>query len=61
MYSDENLICADCSRMFAFTTSEKELFAQKGFTNKPGRCPDCRAARKASGRSGPSPGYRSPR
>ncbi|MDP2660147.1 MAG: zinc-ribbon domain containing protein, partial [Dehalococcoidia bacterium] len=31
---------------FAFTASEQEFFAQKGYTNEPGRCPDCRAARK---------------
>ena len=47
MYRDESLNCTDCSRPFAFTASEQEFFAAKGFTNKPNRCPDCRAARKA--------------
>lgn len=49
MYTDETLSCLDCGRSFTFTASEKEFFAAKGFTNKPGRCGDCRAARKASG------------
>jgi CxxC-x17-CxxC domain-containing protein len=52
MYSDETLNCTDCNRPFTFTTGEQEFFAQKGFTNKPNRCPDCRAARKASGVGG---------
>ncbi len=47
MYRDETLGCVDCGRQFAFTTGEQEFFAMKGFTNKPSRCPDCRAVRKA--------------
>ncbi len=49
MYQDQNLNCVDCGRTFPFTVSEQEFFASKGFTNKPSRCGDCRAARKASG------------
>ena len=44
---DKTLTCRDCGRQFVFTASEQEFFAQKGFTNDPGRCPECRAARKA--------------
>lgn len=47
MYTDETLTCVDCNAPFTFTASEQEFYAQKGFTNKPSRCPDCRAARKA--------------
>jgi CxxC-x17-CxxC domain-containing protein len=56
MYQDETLSCVDCGRSFPFTANEQEFFASKGFTNKPSRCGDCRAARKAAGggRSGPS-------
>ena len=49
MYSEETLNCVDCSRTFPFTASEQQFYASKGFTNKPSRCADCRAARKASG------------
>ena len=51
MYTDEMLTCVDCGQQFAFTAGEQEFYAMKGFTNKPSRCTDCRAARKA-GRSG---------
>lgn len=50
MYTTEMLTCIDCGRQFAFTAGEQEFYAMKGFTNKPNRCGDCRAARKA-GRS----------
>jgi CxxC-x17-CxxC domain-containing protein len=50
MYTDEMLTCVDCGAQFPFTAGEQEFFAMKGFTNKPSRCTDCRAARKA-GRS----------
>ena len=49
MYQDEYLNCVDCSRQFVFSAGEQEFFAMKGFANKPNRCPDCRAARKAAG------------
>ncbi len=54
---DKVLTCRDCGREFIFPVSEQEFFAQKGFTNDPGRCPDCRAARKAAngGSRGASP------
>lgn len=58
MYQDETLSCVDCNRSFTFTTGEQEFYAMKGFTNKPNRCTDCRAARKA-GRSGGAGGGRS--
>lgn len=56
MYTDENLTCVDCGRGFQFTANEQEFFASKGFTNKPTRCGDCRAARKAAGGRGQSRG-----
>jgi CxxC-x17-CxxC domain-containing protein len=46
MTQDKTLSCRDCGAQFVFTASEQDFFAQKGFTNEPGRCPDCRAARK---------------
>jgi CxxC-x17-CxxC domain-containing protein len=47
LYVDETLTCTDCNTPFLFGAGEQEFFASKGFTNKPNRCPDCRAARKA--------------
>jgi len=48
-YTDKTLTCRDCSSEFTFTAGEQEFHAQRGFTNTPGRCPACRAARKSSG------------
>jgi|SRR5579872_249859 len=63
MYKDETLTCVDCARPFVFTSGEQQFFAQKGFTNKPSRCPDCRAARKSQREGGgyASSGSRAPR
>jgi CxxC-x17-CxxC domain-containing protein len=54
MYQDKVLVCKECGKEFTFTAGEQEFFAMKGFTNEPGRCPECRAARKQqnSNRSG---------
>lgn len=52
MYNDKSLSCKDCGCEFAFTASEQEFYAEKGFTNEPGRCPECRAARKQQNRGG---------
>ncbi|HLW36831.1 MAG TPA: zinc-ribbon domain containing protein [Candidatus Eremiobacteraceae bacterium] len=52
MYSDQLLTCVDCGAQFTFTAGEQEFYAQKGFQNKPNRCPDCRQARKANRASG---------
>lgn len=49
MYTDEILTCRDCGRSFTFTAGQQEFFASKGFSNKPGRCDDCRAAHRAGG------------
>ena len=47
MYTDETLSCVDCNSQFIFSSGEQQFFASKGFQNKPNRCPECRAARKA--------------
>jgi CxxC-x17-CxxC domain-containing protein len=57
-YADKTLTCRDCGQAFVFTMGEQEFHASRGFTNEPGRCPDCRAARKAE-RGGGSGGYSS--
>jgi CxxC-x17-CxxC domain-containing protein len=57
-YSDRTLTCVECKQPFVFTSGEQEFHAEKGFTNEPGRCPACRAARKeAGGRSGGGGGF----
>ena len=48
MYQDETLVCRDCGNEFVFSASEQAFFAEKGFQNKPSRCPECRAAKRAA-------------
>ena len=47
MFQDETLTCRDCGREFIFSASEQAFFEEKGFQNKPTRCPECRRARRA--------------
>ena len=49
--ADKTLTCRDCGTQFTFTEGEQDFYAQKGYT-EPGRCPDCRAAKKASRNDG---------
>jgi len=56
MSQDKTLNCKDCGSDFVFTASEQDFYAEKGFANEPGRCPECRAARKAQNR-GNNRGY----
>lgn len=48
-YEDKTMACRDCGQQFTFTAGEQEFYNQKGFTNSPSRCPDCRSQRKSSG------------
>jgi CxxC-x17-CxxC domain-containing protein len=52
VFQDKTLTCRDCGREFAFTSGEQEFYQSRGLTNEPGRCPECRAARKSSGGGG---------
>jgi DNA-directed RNA polymerase subunit RPC12/RpoP len=44
---DKTIKCKDCEQEFVFTVKEQEFYKEKGFTNDPVRCPDCRKKRKA--------------
>lgn len=48
-YQDQTLTCRDCGKPFVFTIRDQEFFAEKGFTNPPTRCRDCRNLRKKEG------------
>lgn len=52
MIEDKTLVCRECGNEFAFTASEQEFYAEKGFQNEPGRCPECRANRRSTGGGG---------
>ena len=44
--ADKTLNCKDCGAEFVFTEGEQAFYAEKGLTNEPVRCPDCRRSRK---------------
>ena len=54
MFQDKTLKCRECGNEFVFTASEQQFYADKGFQNEPGRCPACRAARRAAQNGGVS-------
>jgi CxxC-x17-CxxC domain-containing protein len=47
-YADKILVCRDCGQPFTFTAGEQEFYASRGLMNEPGRCPECRAARRSA-------------
>lgn len=50
MMKDKTITCVDCKQDFVFTASEQEFYKEKGFTNEPKRCPDCRKLKKEQSR-----------
>lgn len=46
--ADKTIECRDCGNEFVFTVGEQEFYQEKGFTNEPVRCKECRQARKAA-------------
>jgi CxxC-x17-CxxC domain-containing protein len=47
-FQDKSIQCSDCGTTFTFSAEEQELFASRGYTNEPKRCPSCRNARKSA-------------
>ena len=45
-YNDRTLTCADCGAPFTFSADDQAYHADKGFTNEPKRCPNCRTRRR---------------
>jgi CxxC-x17-CxxC domain-containing protein len=48
VYADKTLSCRDCGESFIFTTDEQMTFASRGYSNVPGRCPDCLSVRRTN-------------
>jgi CxxC-x17-CxxC domain-containing protein len=56
-FQDKTLTCRDCGNQFVFTAGEQEFYQSRGLMNEPGRCPECRAARKSQRGGGGGGGY----
>ncbi|MBQ6595176.1 MAG: zinc-ribbon domain containing protein [Clostridia bacterium] len=48
MFEDKTLTCRECGNEFIFSASEQQFYADHGLEHEPGRCPACRAARRAA-------------
>ena len=48
-YQDRTLTCQDCGTSFTFTADDQQYHAEKGYTNEPKRCPNCRQSRRSTG------------
>ncbi len=45
-YQDKTIKCVDCGNEFVFTARDQSFYEEKGFTNEPKRCKECRNKRK---------------
>lgn len=54
-FQDQTLVCRDCGSQFTWTAGEQEFYQQKGFTNPPSRCPECRSKKKMEFRNSRGP------
>ena len=46
-YTDKQLACVDCGSTFVFTADEQSFFAEKGYSNEPKRCLNCRRQKRS--------------
>lgn len=51
-FADKTLTCRNCGQEFIWTAGEQEFYQSRGLMNPPGRCPTCRAERRAQRDSG---------
>ncbi len=58
-FEDKTIVCSDCGSEFVHSAEDQSRYAERGFTNEPKRCRDCRDKRKASGGGGGGGGGRS--
>lgn len=51
-YEDKTIVCIDCGAEFVHSAQDQTRYAERGFSNEPKRCRDCREKRKAEGGGG---------
>lgn len=45
-FTDREITCKDCSGSFLFSAGEQQFYSERGLTNEPKRCPNCRSLLK---------------
>lgn len=48
VFQDRTLTCVECTTSFIFSVDDQQYHAEKGYTNEPKRCLDCRRSRRSS-------------
>lgn len=51
-FEDKTITCTDCGQDFVHSAEDQARYVERGFTNEPKRCRDCRDKRKAQGGGG---------
>jgi hypothetical protein len=46
-FTDKTVACVECGADFIFSKNEQSFYAERGFTNEPKRCKNCRDKRKS--------------
>lgn len=49
MFADRDVLCVGCGEMFVFSAGEQQFFQEKGFTNEPKHCKQCKGKRRGGG------------
>src|ERR1019366_5773125 len=44
-FADRDVMCVGCGVKFVFSAGEQEFFQEKGFTNEPRHCKQCKVKR----------------
>ena len=48
-YEDKTIACVDCGQEFVHSAEDQARYAERGFSNEPKRCRECREKRKTEG------------
>ena len=59
-FEDKTIVCADCGQEFIHSADDQRRYSERGFTNEPKRCRDCREKRKARTAPAGRPSSRAP-
>ena len=51
-FEDKMIVCSDCGQEFTHSAEDQSRYAERGFSNDPKRCRDCREKRKGQGGGG---------
>ena len=47
-FVDRDVLCVSCGATFVFSAGEQQFFKERGFTNEPKHCKQCKAKRQGT-------------